>query len=1088
MKASEIRGGQVSTIQLSPVTGAFEPRPARESEVSLVISGDELLLQSRDLAWPVEPESRAGRAAVIEVVEGGMPRICWLAHIGAAQASVQVHRFPSELHITDQMQIGIDERIADDIRRTFGIGGPVVDVCAWLDEQVFLGSDEKRRAVVAPSRTGELDSFLVLGARIAVSVHREKDHLKVVKVSRGGLHADLALTLVHAPLSFRDATASAAIASGARHALQEAVRSKDSYMRIWVEYNKLEQEAILRRARTVGAIPYTRATRRTDGGWAFELGDFPDLEKRLRGLGESERFEFEASRKAPDFESLETPSEEDPLTAPILDFDLPKRRLDLAAPREDEGEQPPPPEKGFLFLSLRGDRTRLKRRTDAEKQLRTGACPMPWIGLLIEGRPTKHPNWHRRDGMSKSVLNAFGGRPTVRQTEAINVALNTPDIALIQGPPGTGKTKVITALQRRIAELADEGVEVSHRILVTSAQHEAVVNLVDRSEVFGLPAVRVGSSRRDDGASVDGVAKFRADRIEALKSGLRTPPDDELLKRSRRAAVAILRAPLPPADTARHLREILDAVGTLISPEFSDRVRARIQALERPQTLGAGPENASLRLEAARGISTLPAAFLDGGARRAHKAIARLADIMTDDELAILQACADWTREDEAPSSLQDVERVRAALIDRLTVPASPVRPAIDDITHRLLCEVIDSIDRRRKESVVGDDAVLAEWLDDLESDEDAVRTALEHYTAVLAATLQQSASKPMQTVLGIDVGSVTFETVIVDEAARSHPLDLFIPLTMARRRVVLVGDHRQLPHMLEPNVERELGELVRQGGELQAEAIEAVRSSLFHRLWVLLRKLEDEDGIPRTVTLDTQFRMHPELGSFVSRMFYERWGDVAIESGERAEAFAHRFSGYAIGDRPRVAAWLDVPGGKAAGEQRAGTSFVRPIEARAIAREVRRLIDEDPSMTFGVIAFYRAQVDKILEEMGTVGLAERTDGGHWRVAEQWRRTTNADGVVERLRVGTVDAFQGKEFDVVFLSVTRSNTLPKGTDIERRKKYGHLTLDNRLCVAMSRQHRLLITVGDLAFIRDAEVLPPLREFVRLCEGEHGVIR
>jgi superfamily I DNA and/or RNA helicase len=38
------------------------------------------------------------------------------------------------------------------------------------------------------------------------------------------------------------------------------------------------------------------------------------------------------------------------------------------------------------------------------------------------------------------------------------------------------------------------------------------------------------------------------------------------------------------------------------------------------------------------------------------------------------------------------------------------------------------------------------------------------------------------------------FSTVIVDEAARANPLDLNIPLTSAKRRVILVGDHQQLP------------------------------------------------------------------------------------------------------------------------------------------------------------------------------------------------------------------------------------------------------------------------------------------------------
>mgnify|MGYP002130084090 CR=1 FL=1 len=36
---------------------------------------------------------------------------------------------------------------------------------------------------------------------------------------------------------------------------------------------------------------------------------------------------------------------------------------------------------------------------------------------------------------------------------------------------------------------------------------------------------------------------------------------------------------------------------------------------------------------------------------------------------------------------------------------------------------------------------------------------------------------------------SLSGDTVIIDEAARANPLDLFIPMSMAKRRIVLVGD-----------------------------------------------------------------------------------------------------------------------------------------------------------------------------------------------------------------------------------------------------------------------------------------------------------
>ena len=159
------------------------------------------------------------------------------------------------------------------------------------------------------------------------------------------------------------------------------------------------------------------------------------------------------------------------------------------------------------------------------------------------------------------------------------------------------------------------------------------------------------------------------------------------------------------------------------------------------------------------------------------------------------------------------------------------------------------------------------------------------------------------------------------------------------------------------------------------------------------------------------------------------------------------------------------------------------------MAQEVRRLIEAEPRLTFGVVAFYKDQVKAIGAALVSEGLAEKTDAGGFRIAERWRRTEDHHGeLVERLRVGTVDAFQGKEFDVVLLSVTRSNDLPGTTDEERRRKYGHLLLDNRLCVAMSRQKCLLIAVGDRSFVQAEAALVPLRELSSLCEGPDGIVR
>ena len=125
--------------------------------------------------------------------------------------------------------------------------------------------------------------------------------------------------------------------------------------------------------------------------------------------------------------------------------------------------------------------------------------------------------------------------------------------------------------------------------------------------------------------------------------------------------------------------------------------------------------------------------------------------------------------------------------------------------------------------------------------------------------------------------------------------------------------------------------------------------------------------------------------------------------------------------------------------------------------------------------------------------MAEEEDG-EVRIARSYRQTESGD---ERLRVGTVDAFQGKEFDLVFLSVVRANdvVIPDQKEGEERErllnsKYGHLRLANRMNVAMSRQRKLLVAVGAKHMAEGPEAeegVPALAAFLNLCREEmaHG---
>jgi hypothetical protein len=737
-----------------------------------------------------------------------------------------------------------------------------------------------------------------------------------------------------------------------------------------------------------------------------------------------------------------------------------------------------PPRAGVLFLSVSGDRVRLKRREEARALIASAECPMPQLGLLLEDSPVPERRRQAHQPLSAAARAMFGGEPTARQIEALRVALNTPDIALIQGPPGTGKTRTIAALQARLAELSEDG-ELSAQTLLTSYQHDAVENAADCTLVFGLPAIKVGR-KRGDSENRDGFERWRRERIDAIRADLASQPERPVsgaLRTVRALAAAYLASPTDAAGSARLLDTLADLSGRFLSPGLEGKLRALRQDLGRsPRGEDDGDLDARAHaLKAVRALRVEPIGFGDDGPRSAERALYRLEIIgsVDEDTRGLLRLAADWAHE-ETPPFLRELETLQGRLLDELTIPVMTGAPGVSDEIEQLLPRIVDELFSRARESSGGEDAVLGGYLDDLENDAEGVRSAVRSYTVVLAATCQQAVSFEMSTLKGEDS---VFANVIVDEAARANPLDLFIPMSRAERRIILVGDHRQLPHILEPDVEAQLDEPV---GEATARAL---RRSLFERLFETMRAREARDGIKRTVTLDIQYRMHPVLGAFVSDTFYTRHGE-AFSSGHGTNELLHRLPGYG----EAVAAWRDMP--LSAGPERSGRSKRRPAEAAWIAGEIERLATHRPDLSFGVISFYAAQVDEVLKAMEPRGMAERSDDGSRRVADGWRETRGENGQLkERVRVGTVDGFQGKELDVIFLSMTRSNDLPVSDERSLRRKVGHLLLENRLCVAMSRQRRLLVVVGDAAMLRGdvaASALRGLVAFRSLCEGKHGL--
>jgi len=260
-----------------------------------------------------------------------------------------------------------------------------------------------------------------------------------------------------------------------------------------------------------------------------------------------------------------------------------------------------------------------------------------------------------------------------------------------------------------------------------------------------------------------------------------------------------------------------------------------------------------------------------------------------------------------------------------------------------------------------------------------------------------------------------------LDEANKARAEET-LPYIALGERVVLIGDHHQLPPVVE---EEDLNKLRRGTPEWHL-----ARKSYMEILW--------ESPLPETnkVVLQVQHRMAPAIRHLVSQRFYRgtlRDGDV-VKTYQRPKVMGQH----------RSLIWIDSAGAEVR-EMRTGNGSIYNLNHVNICRSLVRMLSErtDPSLSIALIGMYREQLRRY---------------GRW---QEW---TTRD-----FRADTVDAFEGAEADIVIVDLVRSN--PRGIT-------GFLEVHNRINVAMSRAKRLLVVVGDSQTVRSNRVLRQVFEGFR----------
>ena len=1160
MNAKHLRFGATTTLQLY---GAGAQPPSDQLVRLAAVAGlsDEVELSWQNGTWSgrvadLGPDTRY----TLERLDSAIGVVVHQqADCPSPGVLVEVHRFTGVVPLAEPLHIGVTEAAANQLVKALGRGarrsmGPdgatVAWACAQLNDEVRLAGLDRPMAVMAGGAASLEGGFRLGGARVHVQVRVDDDgRTSVDKLPRTRGVKLRAVHLLRGEVCFVEDTAAAKLRAGVQAQLDQLQSEASSYQRIWGRYLAREYDLLVEQQEAVGWLRYVDKRFGADGQLLLTIDraeSYPtDADQHATrwpaalpnraltiagglhaGVARPAQLRLNAQKSGPPKTKGKVWSGSATFEGWREDDGLP---VVCVAVKEDDLTEVP--EEGYLHAPLMGDLRRLERRKAAQEAIMTGMTPMPQLALLLEGQQVAAIKPATRRVTDRRWRELFDGdTPTAAQRAAVQAAVFTPDVAIIQGPPGTGKTKVIAAIVRLLDELEERGRDSHARVLVTSTQHDAVNNAAGRLTLRGVPAVKVG---RDE--DEDSLRRWREAWLTKLADNCQRLGGAPLgAQRAQEALLACLETGLPP----RELHDAVEQVLRQARPHVASSLIAAVRSALRKDATALKRSDSGLRARlraAVSGLSGSPVAFADGGNRQAERALAAV----------------------DAASPPMPLPSDQRALLERMAalgdgvVAAEPDLTALAALRQRLLRQLrparrVTLVERLNGDAAVAMEAVMTAWRaaetrqprakvtilqalhDDLSADPDGVKDLLLGYTTALAATCQQAASRRMSQARELGAGddlnsTIRFDSVIVDEAARVDPLDLQIPLAQAKRRIVLVGDHRQLPHMLEPKIHEALLRPVSLSDDdpnrdseepdveesnadepegaspssdpagLDALERQALQESLFQRLIRNARKMEQRDGQPRVVALDRQYRMHPRLGALVSRHFYEQShgpGDpgIVLASGLSADfqGFQHGLPGFCdASGEPLQGVWISVPH-QAGHEYRPDRSWLREVEAARVAQTLIDVLEGSNECAVGVISFYSAQVQAIWRALRRRGYAEYADEV-WQLAGEVAETPT--GGRRQVRIGTIDAFQGLEFDVVVLSFTRSNRRRVRKETEWPHRFGHLLSRHRRCVAISRQKALLVVVGDAAMVADdvgAVALPDLHAFHRYCkEGRDG---
>ncbi len=335
---------------------------------------------------------------------------------------------------------------------------------------------------------------------------------------------------------------------------------------------------------------------------------------------------------------------------------------------------------------------------------------------------------------------------------------------------------------------------------------------------------------------------------------------------------------------------------------------------------------------------------------------------------------------------------------------------------------------------------LISDWIDQLKNPSEQHRHELRRIyldnANVIGITCSQSAQRDFSREFE------SFDVVIIDEVSKCTPPELLIPALKAQK-LVLVGDHKQLPPMLNDDTIEEIAEEL----DTTTEELNYLKESLFKKLFE-----SAPESIKKMLTI--QYRMHPQIMGAINQ-FYKNNLECGLTNPD--EQRHHHLANFNIKDNNHIA-WIKTPLNQEFREQKNGTSFINKKEIEAIENICQKLEETwsikvnqgEPRKEIGIITFYGRQLKLIESKIDP------------------RKFPSL-----HIRTGTVDRFQGMERQIIIVSMVRNNS---------QKNIGFAKTPERVNVAFSRAQELLVIIGCHSLFTQSRIYSQVSDVVRVHGG------